>query len=103
LLYNAINHTQDDRTITVKIADVVNGVRVSVINPGEEIPKEERELIWERYQRSQHQGGRKQGTGIGLSIVSALLKSHGMPYGVDCHDDLTVFWFECPKGMLKTE
>ena len=102
LLYNAINHTQDGRTITVKIAEVVNGVRVSVINPGEEIPKEERELIWERYQRSQHQGGRKQGTGIGLSIVSTLLKSHGMPYGVDCHDDLTVFWFECPAGMLKT-
>jgi len=103
LLYNAINHTQDGRTITVRIADVVNGVRVSVINPGEEIPREERELIWERYQRSQHQGGRKQGTGIGLSIVSTLLKSHGMPYGVDCHDDLTVFWFECPEGMLKTE
>jgi len=103
LLYNAINHTQDGMAITVKITDVVNGVRVSVINPGEEIPMEERELIWERYQRSQHQGGRKQGTGIGLSIVSTLLKSHGMSYGVDCHDDLTVFWFECPEGMLKTE
>jgi len=103
LLYNAINHTQEGGTITVKIANVVNGVRVSVINPGEEILKEERELIWERYQRSQHQGGRKQGTGIGLSIVSTLLKSHHMPYGVDCHDDLTVFWFECPEGMLKTE
>jgi signal transduction histidine kinase len=102
LLYNAINHTEDGRTITVKIANVVNGVRVSVINPGEEILKEERELIWERYQRSQHQGGRKQGTGIGLSIVSTLLKSHGMPYGVNCYDGLTVFWFECPEDMLKT-
>lgn len=103
LLYNAINYTEDDRTIMVNIANVVNGVRVSVINPGEEIPMEDRELIWERYQRSQHQGGRKQGTGIGLSIVSALLKLHGMPYGVDCYDGLTVFWFECPEGMLKTE
>ncbi len=103
LLYNAINHTQDGRTITVKFTDVVNGVRVSVINPGEEIPKGERDLIWERYQRSQHQGGRKQGTGIGLSIVSTLLKLHGMPYGVDCHDGLTVFWFECPEGILRTE
>ncbi len=102
LLYNAINHTQDGGTITVKITDAVNGVRVSVINPGEEIPEEERELIWERYQRSQHQGGRKQGTGIGLSIVSTILKAHGMLYGLDCHDGLTVFWFECPDSISKT-
>ncbi|MDR1539019.1 MAG: hypothetical protein LBU32_13685 [Clostridiales bacterium] len=58
--------------------------------------KEEQEVIWERYQRSQHHGGRRQGTGLGLSIVSAVLKAHGMPYGVDCADGLTTFWFECP-------
>ncbi len=42
---------------------VADGCRVSVINPGTPIPEEERELIWERYQRSQHQAGRGQGTG----------------------------------------
>ena len=95
LLYNAVNHTQDGKAITIRIAAAENGVRVSVINPGEEIPEEDRALIWERYQRSQHQGGRKQGTGIGLSIVATILKAHDMPYGVDCLDGLTVFWFEC--------
>ncbi|MGL4790415.1 MAG: two-component sensor histidine kinase, partial [Anaerotignaceae bacterium] len=59
------------------------------------IPQEEREIIWERYQRCQHQGGRKKGTGIGLSIVSTFLKAHNMEYGVDCHDGYTTFWFEC--------
>lgn len=98
LLYNAINHTQDGGTITVKISDAVNGVRVSVVNPGDEIPPEDRALIWERYQRSQHQGGRKQGTGIGLSIVSTILNAHSMPYGVECQDNLTFFWFECPDN-----
>ena len=95
LLYNAINHTQDEETITVRVDDVVGGIRVSVINPGKEIPEEDRGVIWERYQRSQHQGGRKQGTGIGLSIVATILNAHDMPYGVDCHDGLTMFWFEC--------
>lgn len=96
LIYNAVNHTEDGHTITVSLTRTGEGCRVSVVNPGEAIPEEERELIWERYQRSQHQGGRHQGTGIGLSIVSSILKAHGMSYGVDCRDGLTDFWFSCP-------
>lgn len=68
---------------------------VEVINPGEPIPAEDRAIIWERYQRSQHQNGRRLGTGIGLSIVSTILKAHQMPYGVDCQNGYNDFWFLC--------
>lgn len=95
LLYNAINHTADSQTISIIIAEAGHmKARVSVVNPGEPIPEEDREIIWERYQRSQHQGGRKTGTGIGLSIVSTFLQAHDMPYGVDCEGGFTTFWFE---------
>lgn len=94
LIYNAINHTADGETITVKITKIKDGVRVSVINPGEPIPEEERDVIWERYQRAQHQGSRKQGTGIGLSIVASILNAHKMTYGVVCENGFTIFWFE---------
>lgn len=94
LMNNAVNHTVDGGEISVLIEKVDNKIRVSVINPGEPIPKEDLTIIWERYQRSQHQGGRKKGTGIGLSIVSTFLKAHNMPYGVDCRDGLITFWFE---------
>lgn len=96
LLYNAINHTDNGKTIHVSIREEAGGYRVSVANPGDPIPEAERSLIWERYQRSQHQGGRRQGTGIGLSIVSTILRAHNMTYGVDCADGLTIFWFHCP-------
>lgn len=99
LLYNAINHTKDGEAITVTIEENDKNYIVSVINPGEPISEEEREIIWERYQRSQHQGGRRQGTGIGLSIVSAILKAHGMGYGVDCRDGEIIFYFTCVKSV----
>ncbi len=94
LLNNAVNHTVNGGTITVEAAEKDNKIRVAVINPGEPIPEEDRDIIWERYQRSQHHGGRQQGTGIGLSIVSTFLKAHDMNYGVDCEDGFTIFWFE---------
>ena len=96
LLYNAINHTGEGQAITVTVQHTPETIRVAVINPGAPIPEEEREQIWERYQRSQHQSGRRLGTGIGLSIVSTILDAHGMGYGVDCEAGMTSFWFSCP-------
>lgn len=96
LLYNAINHTKEGEVIRVTIRQIPDAVCVAVINPGEPIPKEEQARIWERYQRSQHQSGRRLGTGIGLSIVSTILNAHNMSYGVDCEDNQICFWFSCP-------
>lgn len=96
LLYNAINHTREKERITILAEKNPHLIRVSVINPGDPIPEAERQLIWERYHRSQHQSGRRLGTGIGLSIVRTILEAHKMDYGVDCRDGKTSFWFSCP-------
>lgn len=111
LLNNAINHTPENQEIFIRLlpdpaswpdfpaatqTDTLKSCcLVEVANPGDPIPEEDRAIIWERYQRSQHQSGRRLGTGIGLSIVSTILKAHDMPYGVDCKDGYNVFWFVC--------
>lgn len=97
LLYNALNHTENKKEVIVSLKAGDDGCLVEVKNPGNPIPEEERELIWERYQRSQHQAGRREGTGLGLSIVSTILKAHCMVYGVDYQDQMTVFWFRTLK------
>ena len=98
LLNNAINHTRDGETITVSVGRDRQGCLVRVVNPGAPIPEEGHTVIWERYQRSQHQAGQRQGTGIGLSIVKTILDAHGMTCGVDCRDGLTCFWFRYIEG-----
>ena len=104
LLYNAINHTPEGDTITVSLETKANHtVRLSVTNPGTPISEEDKKIIWERYQRSQHQSGRRMGTGIGLSIVSTILNAHGMKYGVDSDEKETVFWFEVTKADVPQE
>ena len=125
LLNNAINHTPENQEIFIRLipdpeswpdfpglaqasgsssstnhpaaqTESLNSCcLVEVANPGDPIPEEDRDIIWERYQRSQHQSGRRLGTGIGLSIVSTILKAHEMPYGVDCRDGYNIFWFVC--------
>ena len=104
LLYNAINHTPEGDVITVSLEPKSDRtVRLSVMNPGTPISEEDKKIIWERYQRSQHQSGRRMGTGIGLSIVSTILNAHGMKYGVDSDEKGTVFWFEVTKTDVPQE
>lgn len=97
LLNNAINHTQSGEIITVSVQKR-QGVTVTVTNPGEPIPLEEAGIIWERYSRRQHQGERKEGTGIGLAIVRTILESHGFGYGVLSGEHENSFWFCTEKG-----
>ena len=102
LLCNAINHTDEGGEIQIVAQRLFDGtVFVSVTNPGKPIPEEERAKIWERYQRSQHQSGRRLGTGIGLSIVSTILDAHKIGYGVDCPEESIRFWFSCPKEIIQ--
>ncbi|EOH94150.1 sensor histidine kinase [Enterococcus pallens] len=100
LLNNAINHTKNLQTILVTITYDKEGVKVSIANPGDPIPPDQLNQIWERYQRVQHQGGHKEGTGIGLAIVSTILNAHAIPYGAESQDGETIFWFMIPKARI---
>lgn len=97
LINNGINHTPKKERLLIKLTNTSAGTKVAIINPGKDIPPEQLELIWERYQRVQHQAGHKEGTGIGLAIVKTILTSHAFEYGAESKNGVTCFWFVVPR------
>lgn len=83
-LSNALHHVPDGGTVAVGIVPVSDGrVRVSVYNSGSSIPEEDLPRIWESFFKVDKARTRAYGgSGIGLSVVAAVMKAHAMPYGV---------------------
>lgn len=97
LLNNAINYTGADKTVIVR-QNITSAqtVRISVTDTGKGISKDDIEKIWDRYYTEQKSHKRAiVGSGIGLSIVSKLLRLHSALYGVESIEGKgTTFWFE---------
>lgn len=83
-LTNAIHHVSPGGRISAYFQRTdENRVRISVYNTGALIPEEDLERIWESFYKVDKARTRAYGgTGIGLSVVSAIMKAHHMPYGV---------------------
>ncbi|MEP7043947.1 MAG: HAMP domain-containing sensor histidine kinase [Dokdonella sp.] len=78
LVANAIKFTPQGGKVCVRAVADAKGPRVDIIDSGPGIPAGEREAVLQRFYRSD--GGRDttaQGYGLGLSIVSAIVRLHG--------------------------
>ena len=92
---NAINYAARDKIIDVKLIRMDHKVRVSVFNTGEPIPEESLAHLWEKFYKVDKARTREYGgSGIGLSIVRAIMESMNQNYGVINYDNGVAFWFE---------
>ena len=92
---NALNHLSGDRTIVVKIAETEKHARVSVFNTGDPIPEEALPRLWEKFYKVDKARTREYGgSGVGLSIVKAIMDSLHQKYGVINYDNGVEFWME---------
>lgn len=92
---NAINYAQDEKIIDVKILETQDRVRISVFNTGAPIPQESVAHLWEKFYKVDKARTREYGgSGIGLSIVKAVMESMNQKYGVINYDNGVEFWFE---------
>lgn len=96
---NAMNHVAGDRVIDVKLAVTGDKVRISVFNTGRPIPEESIEHIWEKFYKVDKARTREYGgSGIGLSIVKAIMEGMNQKYGMQNYDNGVEFWFELEKA-----
>lgn len=77
LLSNAIKFTKAGGSITVSITNTSDNVFISVKDTGIGIPEEKQEIIFQRFRQADNLLSRKaEGSGIGLSLVKALVEAH---------------------------
>jgi len=92
---NAMNHCTGEKVIHVKVRRVEDKVRVGIFNTGEPIPWESLPHIWEKFYKVDKARTRAYGgSGVGLSIVKAIMDSMNQGYGVANYDNGVEFWFE---------
>ena len=97
---NAIHYASKSKEIAVSLAKTEESVRVSVYNTGERIPAEDIDNIWTKFYKVDKARSREYGgSGIGLSIVKAVMDRHHRRFGVENHENGVEFWFELePAG-----
>ena len=94
-LSNAIHHAEGEKRIDISCVQKGDKVRVSVFNTGNPIPEEDVDNIWIKFYKVDKARTREYGgSGIGLSIVRAIMDSFHQKCGVINHEDGVEFWFE---------
>lgn len=93
-LSNAIHHLEGDRRIEITCTRNAGIVIVSVFNRGKPIPAEDIDRIWEKFYKVDKAHTRAYGgSGIGLSIVKAIMEQHGQTCRAENREDGVVFSF----------
>jgi signal transduction histidine kinase len=101
---NAVNHCEFDKVIEIKLTEKDGIVLVSVFNTGRPIPDEAVANIWDKFYKVDKARTREYGgSGVGLSIVKAIMESMNRKYGVENFDDGVMFWFELECVMPDRE
>ncbi len=78
LISNAVKFTDEGKQISVMLLDEGDNIKISVKDTGVGIPKDKLGIIFERFRQADNSLSRNhEGSGIGLSLVKALVEMHG--------------------------
>lgn len=104
LLANATKYSPSNESITIRANLTGKFVTISVADRGSGIEVSEQGLIFERFYRGKDHRNVVQGTGIGLSIASAIIKAHGGGLRVTSqHNRGSTFSFTLPVYQVRSE
>lgn len=95
---NAIKNIEEvnkEKYIEISIKIIGNKVHISVFNTGKNITEENMQKIWNRFYKEDTSRNREMGgTGIGLSLVKAIMNNYNNKYGVINKNNGVEFYFD---------
>ncbi|MBO5479402.1 MAG: HAMP domain-containing protein [Clostridia bacterium] len=97
---NAMKHAQEkdgEKKIRISINSNIENktARITVFNTGEQIKEEDLNRIWNRFYKADESRNREDGgTGIGLSLVKAIMHNYKKEYGVINKENGVEFYFD---------
>jgi two-component system sensor histidine kinase VanS len=93
-LTNAIHHVKNEKKIDIRCIQDGNIVKTIVFNTGDMIPEDELDKLWIKFYKVDKARTREYGgSGIGLSIVKAVLEAMNQKCGVKNFNNGVAFWF----------
>lgn len=99
-LENAAAHTPKGGTVRCEYSENGENARISVFNTGSHIDEDIMPQIWQSFFRGDKSHKRESSRfGLGLSIVSALMKLDGHSCGVYNTENGVSFWFEADRSQ----
>ncbi|MDO5560284.1 MAG: HAMP domain-containing sensor histidine kinase [Oscillospiraceae bacterium] len=98
LLNNAINYTGEDKQVYIEQILEEKYVKIIITDSGNGIDEENIHQIFDKYYRCEKTKREVIGSGLGLSIVRAVLQKHNFPFGVQSKLGVgTSFWFKISR------
>ena len=92
---NAVNHCEGEKVIDIHFEEKENCVRAVVFNTGRPIPEESVPHVWEKFYKVDKARTREYGgSGVGLSVVKAIMEQMHQDYGLINYDNGVSFWLE---------
>lgn len=97
LIDNAIEHSSEKSDLKIELGINKNKAVLTVANRGNEIPKEIREHLFERFYRSDYsRSGENNHYGLGLAIAKATAETHKGSIKADYKDGYVIFEVQIP-------
>lgn len=96
LLDNAIKYGADGGTITLSLQKTDRQAKLTVSNPGDPIPPEQLDHLFERFYRADASRGEKSGFGLGLPIAQTIAAEHKGALKAESDDVSTRFIYTMP-------
>ena len=91
IITNTIKYASEGKYIDITIKDKDKSVCVIFTNYGPAINDEELKKIFDKYYRCKKTCDKKEGTGLGMSIVKAIMSLHGGKISVNSNEEKTEF------------